>query len=75
MIDRIMSWTCRVFFGLALLVLVVGIFEKIANMNGYTFTGNYEPERLLEISVSLAVLVMALLLRQIRDAVRARTPD
>jgi len=30
-------------------------------------TGNYQPERLLEISVSLTILVMVLLLRQVRD--------
>ncbi|MDD5718542.1 MAG: hypothetical protein PHQ53_02515 [Candidatus Krumholzibacteria bacterium] len=71
MIDKLVSLVCRVFFVLAFIVLILGIVEKIANLNGYTLTRVYQPERLLEISISLAVLVMVLLLRQIRDAVRS----
>jgi len=70
MLDKLMSWACRVFFGLAFLALALGVVEKLARMNGYTVMRTYEPERLLEITVSLAVLAMVLLLRQIRDAVR-----
>ncbi|MEZ4386056.1 MAG: hypothetical protein R3D98_00480 [Candidatus Krumholzibacteriia bacterium] len=70
MVDTFMSWLCRILFGLALVALAAGVAEKVANLAGYTLAGVYEPERLLEISVSLAVLVVALLLRQIRDAVR-----
>ncbi len=70
MMDKLVSLVSRVFFVLAFLVLVLGIVEKIANLSGYTLTRTYQPERLLEISVSLAVLVMVLLLRQIRDSLR-----
>lgn len=69
--DKLVSLISRVFFVLAFCVLVLGIVEKLVNLAGYTVTRAYQPERLLEISVSLAVLVMVLLLRQIRDAVRS----
>jgi hypothetical protein len=69
--DKLVSLISRVFFVLAFCVLVLGIVEKLVNLAGYTVTRTYQPERLLEISVSLAVLVMVLLLRQIRDAMRS----
>jgi hypothetical protein len=72
MLDRIMSLVCRVFFVLAFGALVLGIVEKIANLAGYTLTRGYQPPRLLEIAVSLAVLVIVLLLRQIREELRGR---
>ena len=58
----------RVFFYAALAVLGIGIIELLVNFFGYTILrGSYMPGRLIELSAALMVIVIALLLRQIRD--------
>lgn len=69
-IDKMTSVVSRVLFFVGSLALVLGILEKVANLLDKTITRGYTPERLLEVTVSVAVLVCALLLRQIREAVR-----
>ncbi|MCP4571707.1 MAG: hypothetical protein GY838_05090 [bacterium] len=71
-IDKITSLVSRVLFGVGALALTMGILEKFANMSGQTLTRGYTPERLLEVTVSVAILVCALLLRQVREATRQR---
>jgi hypothetical protein len=69
--NKMTSLASRIFFGVALLALLFGALEKIVNLAGYTILRVYTPERLLEISVAFAVLVMVVLLRQIRQELRA----
>lgn len=66
-LDQLSSLICRLLFLVAGVTLALGIFEKLANIGGKTITRTYTPERLLEITVAVAVLIMVLLLRQIRE--------
>ena len=36
-IEKMTSFACRIFFGLAMLALMLSVLEKIANLMGYTF--------------------------------------
>lgn len=71
--DKLTSLVNRGLFLIGSLALLLGIVEKFANMADKTLMRGYTPERLLEVTVSVAVLVCALLLRQIREAVRQGT--
>ena len=71
-IDKMTSMASRLFFVIAVLTLGLGVFEKLANLAGYTFTRGYTPERLLEISVAFALFILVFLVRQIREDQRAR---
>jgi hypothetical protein len=72
-IDKLTSVVSRLLFFVGALALTAGIVEKFANMMDKTITRSYTPERLLEVTVSVAVLVCALLLRQIRQELRKRS--
>jgi hypothetical protein len=73
-IEKMTSLASRVFFGIAMLALMLGALEKIANMLNYTFLRSYTPERMLEISVAFALFILVFLVRQIRQDLRARNP-
>ena len=70
-VAKLTSLACRVLFSIAALALVLGVLEKIANMTGQTLMRFYSPERLLDIAVAFGILTGVLLLRQIREAIRA----
>ena len=69
--DKLSSLASRLCFFGAFLLLFLAVVEKIANVAGYTIMRSYNPGRLLEFAVSLMVLVIALLLRQVREALRS----
>ncbi len=70
--EKIMSIATRTLFGIAFGVLVIAVFEGLANALGYTIMrGTYTAGRLLELAAAVAIFVVALLLRQIRDQLRA----
>ena len=59
----------RSLFFLALAILAVALIEVAANLLGYTvLRGGYTGGRLVELSAALVIFVIAVLLRQIRDA-------
>ena len=59
----------RSLFFVALAILAIGFFELAANFLGYSVLNRaYTPGRLIEVSAALVVFVVAVLLRQIRDA-------
>ena len=63
----------RVLFLIAAVMFVVAMLEWVLQWFGYTFTWvPYSPGRLLELAAMLAVFVIMLLLRQIRDALRSK---
>lgn len=69
------SVICRVLFVGAFLLAGLAVWEKLANFMGYTvLQGQYAPGRLLEFAAVALLFVVALLLREIRDASGARTP-
>jgi len=70
-INTISSIVARVFFACALVLLLLSVWERLANAMGYTvIRESFSPSRLLEFSVILVIFIIALLLRQIREELR-----
>jgi len=68
-IGNIYKYFARSLFFFALAILAVALIEVAANLLGYTvLRGAYTAGRLVELSAALVVFVIAVLLRQIRDA-------
>jgi hypothetical protein len=63
-----------VLFWAALLAAGVAVWEKLANLFGYTmnFVMGYAPSRLLELSVTALLFVIVLQLREIKEIARRR---
>ncbi len=71
MSDKLISVFSRIVFIVAIVILAVAILDWILRLFGYTLSFlPYQPGRLMEFSTILIVLVIALLLRQIRDSVK-----
>jgi hypothetical protein len=69
--DRTTSLISRVATLVAILFFAVAGAEWVANFFGYTITRRiYTPGRLLEFAAIIILLVIAVLLRQVRDALR-----
>ena len=69
--DSQYSLFSRLFFGVALVLLAVAVWEWLLEMFGYTLSWMpYVPGRLFEFAGILMIFVIAILLRQIRDALR-----
>ena len=64
----------RVLFIAAFVSAVVAVWEKLANLFGYTlvFVAGYQPSRFLELSVTALLFVIALQLREIKEIGRDR---
>ena len=72
--DNILNQFSRIAFVVAVLCAGVSIFERASNVAGYTLLrGTLTGGRLLEVSAMLVIFVIALLLRDIRDELRARS--
>jgi hypothetical protein len=68
-IDNLYKIFARSLFFFALAILTVGLIEAAATSLGYSILGEaYAGGRLVELSAALVVFVIAVLLRQIRDA-------
>ena len=68
-----LNLVARILFIVALIAAGLAIFERLAYAMGYTLLrGMISGGRLLEISAILAIFVIALLLREIRDVLRAQ---
>jgi hypothetical protein len=64
----------RLFVGGAFLLVLVATVEYISNLFGYTVLRHaYSAGRLIELAAALTVIVIALLLRQIREELRKKT--
>jgi hypothetical protein len=72
-IDNFYKIFSRSLFFFALAMLAVGFVEIAANLFGSSvLRGLYTGGRLIEVSAALLVFVVAILLRQIRDALTNR---
>ena len=72
-IDNLYKIFSRFLFFFALAILAVSFVEVAANLLGLTvLSGAYSGGRLVELSAALVVFVIAVLLRQIRDALTNR---
>lgn len=73
--DKLTSLISRVFFVIAFVLLGLAVIERLANAFDYTVLGGvYTAGRLLEFSIVFLVFVVALQLREIREALRLRRP-
>ena len=71
--NNMLNSITRYVFILAVLAAALAIFERLAYAMGYTLLrGMITGGRLLEIAAILAIFVIALLLRDIRDVLRAQ---
>lgn len=69
--DRFASLVSRAAVLAAFVLIGLGVIEYAANMSGYTVIGlAHTPSHLIELGAALTVVVIALLLRQIRDQLR-----
>jgi hypothetical protein len=66
--DKVASVVSRVVILGAVALIVLGFIESVANIFGYTVIHEaHKPSTLIELGTALIVIVIALLLRQIRD--------
>jgi hypothetical protein len=71
--DSHYSLISRLLFVVAALLFVIAVVDWMISWFGYYLTWvPYEPGRLLEFAAILAIFVVTLLLRQIRDALKTR---
>jgi hypothetical protein len=72
--NALSSLISRILFIGAFLLAGLAVLEKIVNWGGYTFLpGSYGPSRLLELAAVALMFLFALQLREIRQAVEARS--
>lgn len=68
-IDKVFNLAARFLFFVATAMLVAAFIKLVFGMFGYTFLGaDYTAGRFIELSGSLLVFVVVILLRQIRNA-------
>jgi len=73
--EKITSMISRAFFVVAFTLLGLAVIERVVNFFGYTIRGQmYTPGRVLEFSAVLLLFVLALQLREVREALRSRRP-
>jgi len=69
--DKVVSLVSRIVVLGAALLTALGVIEGVANVLGYTFIHEaHKASHLVELGAALTVIVIALLLRQIRDQLR-----
>ena len=68
--DTLNSMVSRVFFFGGFGLLGLAILEGVVNLFGYTIMRHYSAGRLLEFAAMLFILVIALLLRQVREELK-----
>jgi len=73
-INKMSSIIARLFFAGALLLLILALWERLANAMGYTVVREaFTASRLIELAVILVIFIIALLLRQIREELKHGT--
>ena len=69
--DELASLVSRLFLFAAVVLISLGTVEYVANLLGTSVIGwKHSPGHLIELGAALTVIVIALLLRQIRDQLR-----
>ena len=72
--NKISSIVSRIVVTGAFVLIGLAVIEYVANLLGYTVLRDvYTPGRLVELAAASLVIVIALLLRQIRDELRKKT--
>jgi hypothetical protein len=73
--ERLYSIVCRVSFIFAFILAGLAIWEKLANLFGFTLMRGYSPGRLLEFAAVVLLFVIALQLREIKARCGAKGSD
>ena len=73
--DKLTSFLNRMFFFAAFLLLAIAIVDRLVSFFGYTILGSaYTAGRMLEFAAIMLLFVVALLLRQVREATQGKAP-
>ena len=67
MIDKLSSFMSRVLFLVAFFLAGVAIWERLANVFGFTMLRGYAPSRLLDYAGVAVLFVIALQVREIKE--------
>lgn len=71
MVNTLTSIFCRLFFAVALLLIFISLWDKFISFFGWSLLWvPYTPGRVFEFSAMLMTVVIALLLRQIREELK-----
>jgi hypothetical protein len=72
-LEKLESVVSRLFFFGAFVLLVLALIERIANLFSYTILQMFRAVTVLETAVVLLVFVIAIQLREIREAVKRKS--
>ncbi len=75
MMIQLTSIVCRIFFIASFLVAGLAIWEKLANLFGFTLLRGFPPSRLLAYSAIPLLFVIALQLREIKVSLGTKDSD
>ena len=75
MMEKLTSLVSRVLFVGSFVLAGLGVWEKLANIFGYTVLRIYSPWRLLELAAIAVFFVIALQLREIKMSLETKGPD
>ena len=73
--EQFISVLSRVLFVGSFVLAGLAVWEKLANIFGYTVFGVYSPTRLLEFAAIALFFVVALQLREIKMSLETKGPD
>ena len=71
-LEKLVSMVSRLFFIGAFVLLGLALIERIANASGYTILQVYRGGRLLDVAVVLLIFVIAVQLREMKEALKKR---
>lgn len=71
-LEKLVSMTMRLLFIGSVLLMGIAVLERVVNLLGYTILPDVtsSPGRLLEFAAIFLILVIAFLLRQVRDELK-----
>lgn len=72
--NALSSVTCRILFIGAFVLAGLAVWEKLANILGYTLLRDYAAGRFLEFSIVALVFVIALQLRELKVLLGTKDP-
>lgn len=71
-LEKLFSWISRLFFLGGFVLLGLAILERGANQFGYTFEPAYRSGRLLEFAAVLMIFVIAIQVRELKEAYKGK---
>jgi hypothetical protein len=75
MMEKLSSLVSRILFIGSFVLAGLAVWEKLANMIGYTLLRVYSPWRLLEFAAIALFFVIALQLREIKSSLKIQRSD